>query len=72
VRSVCGECKGELTYTVGGETYSRETGVVLPGVYDGVLYWECPWCRAVRHRWPEGSELRARAELHSGRGAAPW
>jgi len=29
-------------------------GVEVPGVYDGVLYWECPDCGAAWHRWTEG------------------
>jgi len=42
--------------------YGREIGVQIYGVYDGVLYWQCPDCGGVWHRWPEGDELRERAE----------
>jgi len=31
--------------------YSRMIGVEVPGVYDGVLYWECPDCGARWHRF---------------------
>lgn len=36
-------------------------GVELPGVYDGVLYWQCPDCGGRWHRWPESHRLHARA-----------
>lgn len=42
--------------------YSRMILVEIPEIYDGGLYWMCPDCKAVWHRWPEGHSLRARAE----------
>lgn len=60
----CAECGGCLEYEHEGEVYRREVGIVLPGVYDGILYWQCPWCGVGRHRWPVGSLLRQRAERH--------
>jgi hypothetical protein len=36
----CANCKADLTS--GG--YSRVIGVEIRGVYDGILYWECPDC----------------------------
>ncbi len=37
-------------------------GVEIPGVYDGVLYWACPACDRLWHRWPTDHYLRGRAE----------
>ena len=34
--------------------FSRRVGVELQGVYDGVIWWECPDCGGRWHRWPEG------------------
>lgn len=43
--------------------YSRTIGMEVMGVYDGVLYWQCPDCGGTWHRWPEKfSDLRRRAE----------
>jgi hypothetical protein len=41
-----------------GRRYSRTLGVEIRGVYDGVLYWQCPDCGGTWHRWPEGDPLR--------------
>ena len=35
----------------GPRYYSRLVGVEVPGVYDGVLHWQCPDCGAAWHRW---------------------
>jgi hypothetical protein len=37
-------------------------GIEVQGVYDGVLYFRCTADGATWHRFPEGHELRARAE----------
>lgn len=42
--------------------YSRMCGYVIPEVYDGVLFWNCPDCGGCWHRWPEGSRQHAAAE----------
>lgn len=39
-------------------------GVIIRGVYDGVLFWECEACGTRWHRWPEGHWLRQRADPH--------
>jgi len=31
--------------------YSRLIGIEIPGVYDGVLYWQCPDCGRRWNRW---------------------
>lgn len=46
----------------GGEThYSRAVGIEVRGVYDGVLFWQCPDCHGTWHRFPEDHWLRHRA-----------
>ena len=42
--------------------YRKEIGIEIMGVYDGVLFWKCKDCGGTWHRWPEGHDLRARAE----------
>lgn len=42
--------------------YSRKIGVELPGVYDGVLLWQCPACDANWHRWGSNAPWYAAAE----------
>lgn len=49
--------------------YSNMIGIEIPTVYDGVLYWECPYCHGRWHRWPPESKLYAVAE-HYVRGNA--
>ena len=44
--------------------YYSTIGVQIRGVYDGVLFWQCPKCSGRWHRWPEGHFLRERAEKH--------
>lgn len=43
------------------EYYYHTLGVVERYVYDGVLYWQCPFCAHKWHRWPMGHRLRNRA-----------
>lgn len=40
----CGQCGQDLRYVEGGRPYSRAIGFEVDGVYDGVLYWACPFC----------------------------
>lgn len=42
--------------------FTRTILVQIPGVYDGGLFYQCPDCGGCWHRWPKGSELRAKAE----------
>lgn len=51
-------------YPRGDTNYSRTIGVEIRGVYDGVLYWQCPDCGGKWHRWPEGHPYRAQAERY--------
>lgn len=67
----CPSCERDLTYeaeTMVGEDsdgkpitgtgrFSHKTGVVIPSVYDGALYWMCPFCGHKWQRWPEGDAL---------------
>lgn len=42
--------------------FSRKIGVEVPGVYDGVLYWQCPDCGWRWHRWTNMPSMMAKAE----------
>jgi len=46
------------------EYYSHLRGIEIRGVYDGVLFWECPYCDARIHRFREGTDLWHKAELY--------
>jgi hypothetical protein len=37
-------------------------GVVIPGAYDGTLFWSCMECGHPFHRFPQGHHLRERAQ----------
>jgi hypothetical protein len=37
----------------GPQYYSKVIGVEQPGVYDGTLYWCCPFCKGKWHRFDE-------------------
>jgi len=39
------------------EYYSRIIGIEIPAVYDGTLFWECPFCTARFHRFRQGTDL---------------
>lgn len=56
-----------LDYEQNGKQYSHGIGVVIRGVYDGTLFWECPFCGGRWHRFGEGDPLRARAEMFVSR-----
>lgn len=48
--------------TYGGEThYSRQIGIEVRGVYDGVLIWQCPDCGHMWPRFPESDWRYAKA-----------
>lgn len=51
-------------YSPGATHYSRIVGVEIRGVYDGVLYWQCPDCGHCWHRWDEGHPRRGIAERY--------
>jgi hypothetical protein len=42
--------------------YSRLIGVEIPSVYDGVLYYECPFCTDRFHRFRDGTDLWRKAD----------
>lgn len=44
------------------EHYSKLIGVEIPWVYDGTLFWECPFCQNRTHRFAEGTSLWRQAE----------
>lgn len=46
VANHCPNCHMSLN---GEQDYRLEIGHVIPGAYDGVLYWSCPGCQ---HAWP--------------------
>jgi len=48
----------------GPRYYSRLIGVEVPGVYDGVLYWQCPDCGAAWHRWKAAGDLHDAAQSY--------
>jgi NTP pyrophosphatase (non-canonical NTP hydrolase) len=57
------ESYGGLTH------YHREIGVEIRGVYDGVLFYACPYCHGTWNRWSRDREPRlwAAAEQHRQR-----
>ncbi len=58
----CRSCGASFIYQAGGRVCSREIAIIETGVYDGVLYWQCPFCKIIRHRWKLGTELRTLAD----------
>ena len=34
--------------------FSNKIGNEIGGVYDGILFWSCPFCGGRWHRWSEG------------------
>lgn len=47
-------------------------GVVIRGVYDGVLFWSCTLCFNAWHRWPKGHHLHDVAVEYVVSEQAPW
>lgn len=63
-RDSCPICGVDLRYEVDGRTYSHVVGVEVRGMYDGILYWQCPTCGGRWHRFGEGHPLRERADRY--------
>ncbi len=63
MESSCPHCKADLLYERDGKTYSHVTGVEISTIFDGILFWLCPRCMGVWHRFPPASELHARAAV---------
>lgn len=40
---------------------------IFPGIYEGILYWQCPVCAGCWHRWPPQHPLRSFAAPFVGR-----
>lgn len=58
----CPHCKVALSHTAAdGRTHTNAIGHVVRGVYDGVLFWSCPDCQGVWHRFAANTELWNRA-----------
>jgi Zn-finger nucleic acid-binding protein len=64
---LCPLCGANLVYEVEGKTYSRCIGVEIQGVYDGMLFYQCPDCDGRWHRFPEGDPLHERARKYVDR-----
>lgn len=71
---VCPHCKADLTgepipqeyldagyYAAGSTHYSRKIGVEVSGLYDGILFWQCPDCKGRWHRFGPDHVLHQRA-----------
>jgi hypothetical protein len=44
------------------EHYTLLVGIEVRGVYDGVLFWECPFCDARINRFHPGTDLWLKAD----------
>jgi hypothetical protein len=55
-KDVCPLCGADFRYGETGQ-FSRRIGVEFQGVYDGILFWQCPDCDGRWHRFPEESPL---------------
>jgi hypothetical protein len=51
----------------GGHRYQHSLGIEIRGVYDGVLFYACPYCYGTWHRWKPEHSLREAAETHRAR-----
>lgn len=65
----CPQCAAQLAYQSKGRTYSRCIGVEVEGIYDGILYWQCPMCGHKWHRFPSDHRLTVIAERFVNPGA---
>lgn len=52
---------GEWQPEDGPRYYERTIGVEVQGVYDGMLFYQCPDCGGRWHRWPVGTRQHAAA-----------
>lgn len=44
--------------------YSHLIGVKIPNLYDGVLFWECPFCQGKIHRFRKGTAEWRKADFY--------
>lgn len=59
----CPLCQADLDYYDSeGRLLSRAMGMVEQGIYDGILYWQCPFCGGRWHRFEPGTYQYSRAE----------
>lgn len=63
----CPDCEAPFGYEREGRTYSHLVFVEIRGVYDGGLFYRCPFCGYCFHRWPEGGRLHAVAQCYIDR-----
>lgn len=59
-KELCPLCGADFAYGATGQC-SRKIGVEIRGVYDGVLFWQCPDCGGRWHRFPATHPLYERA-----------
>jgi hypothetical protein len=69
MQSLCPHCLADLTMSWvdnDGATRNgfRYIGMEISGVYDGILFWECPDCKGRWHRFPEGHPYRYKADIY--------
>lgn len=64
-KDLCPLCGADFAYGETGQ-YSRKIGVEIQGVYDGVLFWQCPDCEGRWHRFSETHYLYERAVRYIG------
>jgi hypothetical protein len=48
----------------GPQYYSHLIGVEIPGIYDGICYWQCPVDGERWHRFQAGDRRRAAVEKY--------
>lgn len=69
MQSLCPHCLSDLTdsWTEADGNVIQGTkmiGVNVRGIYDGVLFWQCPFCSGRWHRWQPDSPYRAKADIY--------
>lgn len=57
----CPGCEKSLVNIIDGRAYNLEVGIIIDGVYDGALFWECPYCGHRMHRFVEGTRQHTKA-----------
>lgn len=60
----CRHCGVNFAYEAYGKTYSRAEMHEIPGVHDGVLFYQCPDCGGRWHHLPADSHLFGAAESY--------
>lgn len=66
---ICPGCEADLRAAPvpsGAGFYTNRVGVQIRGMYDGVLFWQCPFCHHRWHAHPPGSRYRDRAASYVG------